>query len=95
MCHVPNESKAAVQQSLEFFSLLVVSVRFEAPNPIYPKPASHHALHSGIDFCFRSPHGTMEPSPTTSEATLGVATGGSWHRLSGVEFDGGSAGEGL
>jgi len=37
----------------------------------------------------------MEPSPTTFEATFGVATGGSWHRLFGVEFDGGSAGEGL
>ena len=81
--------------TLEFISLLASCVWFEAPNPIYPKPASHHSLHPGIDICFGSPHGTMEPSPTTFEATLGVAAGGSWHRLLGVEFDGGSAGEGL
>lgn len=37
----------------------------------------------------------MEPGPTTSEAKLVVATGGSRHRLLGVEFDSGSASEGL
>ena len=61
----------------------------------YRKAFFHRPLRRGIDIRLGPPHGTMEPSPTTFEATLVVATGGSWHRLLGAELVSGSAGKGL